>query len=325
MQAEENIDTNLYQHRNKKDEVAVHLDPDYCGSCYAGKAPPDAEKPGCCNTCEEVREAYALHGWAFDKPDEVEQCKREGYTEKIAAQRSEGCRIEGILRVNKVVGNFHIAPGRSITNGNMHAHDVEEYYNTPVTHTMEHVIHQLRFGPQLSDDFSSRWKWTDHHHTNPLDGTEQKTNDPKYHFAYFVKVVSTSYLPLGWDPTFSSRVHSQLSESARLGSHGAGFGTGGSIETHQYSVTSHKRSIEGGNDAAEGHKERIHSAGGIPGVFVNYDISPMKVINREARPKTFSGFLIGVCAAVGGTLTVAAAVDRLLYESASRIKKLHSS
>jgi hypothetical protein len=39
---------------------------------------------------------------------------------------------------------------------------------------------------------------------------------------------------------------------------------------------------------AQSHKERVHAGGGIPGVFFNYDISPMKVINREARPKTLS-------------------------------------
>ena len=49
----------------------------------------------------------------------------------------------------------------------------------------------------------------------------------------------------------------------------------------------------------------------------------MKVINREERPKTFVGFLTGVFAIIGGTLTVAAAIDRGVYEGATRIKKLH--
>ena len=48
----------------------------------------------------------------------------------------------------------------------------------------------------------------------------------------------------------------------------------------------------------------------------------MKVINREERAKTFLGFLAGLCAVVGGTLTVAAAVDRGLFEGAPRLKKL---
>jgi hypothetical protein len=230
--------------------------------------------------------------------------------------------------VNKVVGNFHIAPGRSFTNMNMHAHDLENYLMPGAApdeqHTMSHEIHELRFGPQLPAELAGRWQWTDHHHTNPLDDTKQVTNEPAYNFMYFVKVVSTSYLPLGWDPTFSSAIHTAY-DKAPLGSHGLAYGALGSIEAHQYSVTSHKRSLMGGNDAAEGHKERMHAAGGIPGVFFNYDISPMKVINKETRPKTFTGFLTGVCAIIGGTLTVAAALDRGLYEGSMRIKKLHSN
>ncbi|GAD94381.1 COPII-coated vesicle membrane protein Erv46 [Paecilomyces variotii No. 5] len=311
-----------------KEDSAAHLDPDYCGECGGAPAPPGTVKPGCCNTCEEVREAYALKQWSFGDGRNIEQCKREGYSDRLEAQRKEGCRIEGVIRVNKVVGNFHIAPGRSFTNGNMHVHDLDNYFDPKLSeaerHTMTHEIHQLRFGPQLPDQLSDRWQWTDHHHTNPLDGTQQETQDPAYNFMYFIKVVSTSYLPLGWDPTFSTSIHTAL-EKAPLGQHGFGYGAHGSIETHQYSVTSHKRSLMGGNDAAEGHKERVHAQGGLPGVFFQYDISPMKVVNRETRPKTFTGFLTGVCAVVGGTLTVAAAIDRGLYEGALRVKKLHSS
>lgn len=50
----------------------------------------------------------------------------------------------------------------------------------------------------------------------------------------------------------------------------------------------------------------------------------MKVINREERPKSFLGFLAGLCAIVGGTLTVAAAVDRALFEGGMKLKKLRS-
>ena len=51
----------------------------------------------------------------------------------------------------------------------------------------------------------------------------------------------------------------------------------------------------------------------------------MKVINRETRTKSLAGFLTGVCAAIGGTLTVAAAVDRGVYEGARRVSKLHQT
>lgn len=50
----------------------------------------------------------------------------------------------------------------------------------------------------------------------------------------------------------------------------------------------------------------------------------MKVVNREEKAKTFLGFVAGLCAIVGGTLTVAAAVDRALFEGGVRLKKMRS-
>jgi hypothetical protein len=50
----------------------------------------------------------------------------------------------------------------------------------------------------------------------------------------------------------------------------------------------------------------------------------MKVINREEKAKSFLGFVAGLCAIVGGTLTVAAAVDRALFEGGVRLKKMRS-
>lgn len=311
------------------DDAASHLAPDYCGDCYGTQAPPNAQKPGCCNTCDEVREAYALASWAFGRGENVEQCERENYAQKLDAQREEGCRIEGNLRVNKVVGNFHLAPGRSFSNGNMHIHDLKNYWDVPEgkSHDFTHIIHSLRFGPQLPDEITSKLgkksalPWTDHH-LNPLDGTKQETKDANFNFMYFVKIVPTSYLPLGWDKKGIKFVGLLQDDSTSLGDYG--YSDDGSVESHQYSVTSHRRSLSGGNDAAEGHAERLHSRGGIPGVFFSYDISPMKVINREERAKTFSGFLAGLCAIVGGTLTVAAAVDRGFFEGAARLKKLRT-
>lgn len=99
--------------------------------------------------------------------------------------------------------------------------------------------------------------WTNHH-LNPLDQTEQLTDDPAFNYMYFVKVVSTSYLPLKWQAKGNSLGGAdELNDILPIGSHGRG--DDGSLETHQYSVTSHKRSLSGGNDAAEGHKEKLHA------------------------------------------------------------------
>jgi hypothetical protein len=106
--------------------------------------------------------------------------------------------------------------------------------------------------------------WSNHH-INPLDDTEQHTDEKAYNYMYFIKVVSTAYLPLGWEK-----------ETSRPGKQDELLGATidatykGSIETHQYSVTSHHRSLQGGTDEKEGHKERVHARGGIPGVFFSY-------------------------------------------------------
>jgi len=251
------------------EESATHLDPNYCGSCYGANPPPNAVKPGCCQTCGEVREAYAQAAWAFGRGENIEQCQREHYAERLDQQRREGCRIEGGLRVNKVIGNFHIAPGKSFSNGNMHVHDLKNYWESPVRHTFTHIIHHLRFGPQLPESLHQKLgnkalPWTNHH-VNPLDNTHQETDEVNFSYTYFIKIVPTSYLPLGWEKAWD-----QFREQhhAELGS----FGTSadGSVETHQYSVTSHRRSLSGGDDAADGHSERLHSRGGIPGVFFSY-------------------------------------------------------
>ena len=255
-----------YARRHSKDEEATHLAPDYCGPCYGAQAPATAERPGCCNTCDEVREAYASQSWAFGRGEGVEQCEREHYGERLDAQRNEGCRIEGNLRVNKVVGNFHIAPGRSFSNGNMHVHDLNNYFESPVQHTFSHTVHQLRFGPQLPESLVRTIDsgWTNHH-LNPLDQTSQTTEERPFNFMYFIKVVSTAYLPYGLPKRAWSN---QAGVSSPLGAHGVN--ADGSLETHQYSVTSHKRSLGGGTDAQDGHKERMHARGGVPGVFFSY-------------------------------------------------------
>jgi hypothetical protein len=277
---------------------ATHLDPSYCGECYGAPAPDSAKKAGCCNTCDEVREAYATVSWSFGRGEGVEQCTREHYAEHLDAQRQEGCRIEGGIRVNKVVGNFHFAPGKSFSNGNMHVHDLENYFKDEGGHSFTHKIHQLRFGPPVPESAIKAMggvggMWTSHH-VNPLDDTEQHTDEKAFNYMYFVKVVSTAYLPLGWEKhkgkSIDTGAHDLPHEWVNMG--GLGHGDLGSIETHQYSVTSHKRSVHGGSDEQEGHKERLHAKGGIPGVFFSYVsfLLPFRTLLRispsDTRSKT---------------------------------------
>ncbi|CAO3590997.1 unnamed protein product [Absidia cylindrospora] len=77
-------------------------DENYCGPCYGANTSDDQ----CCNTCEQVKEAYAKVSWAF-KPNEIEQCLKEGIVDALGALSKGGCRMHGHLLVNKLRGNFH--------------------------------------------------------------------------------------------------------------------------------------------------------------------------------------------------------------------------
>ncbi|XP_038658337.1 endoplasmic reticulum-Golgi intermediate compartment protein 3 [Scyliorhinus canicula] len=204
----------------KQEEVfnSTRLDPDRCESCYGA----ESEDMKCCNTCADVREAYRRKGWAFKNADTIEQCMREGFTQKLQEQKNEGCQVYGFLEVNKVAGNFHFAPGKSFQQSHVHVHAVE--------------IHDLQ--------------------TFGLDNVGIAV-----------------------------------------------------VRTNQFSVTRHEKVANG-----------LIGDQGLPGVFVLYELSPMMVKFTE-KHRSFTHFLTGVCAIIGGVFTVASLIDSLIYHSARAIQK----
>jgi hypothetical protein len=148
----------------------------YCGSCYgAGETPEE-----CCNTCASVRERYRFRGWAFASAGAVSQCKREGFLEQVALQAGEGCQIYGHIEVNKVAGNFHLAPGKSFQQGAMHVHDLQAF-GADAYFNMSHVVNKLSYGA----DFPGL--------VNPLDGARAMQMGGHLMYQYFIKVVPTLY------------------------------------------------------------------------------------------------------------------------------------
>ncbi|KAJ1552430.1 hypothetical protein HK405_011360, partial [Cladochytrium tenue] len=246
----------------KADESAIAAqDPGYCGSCYGGIEP----EGGCCNSCEDVRKAYTAKGWAFKNADEIEQCIREGWSEHIREQASEGCNMFGHIEVNKVAGNFHFAPGKSFQQGGVHVHDLSSY-QPGTSYDFSHTIHSLSYG-QVAN------------FANPLDGHSKSAEKGHYMYQYFVKVVSTKYQ----------------------------FLNGTVINTNQIAVTEHER-------------ETGTMGMGLPGVFFNYDISPMLVTYKEYK-KPFAHFLTDVCAIVGGIFTVAGLLDSIIYTAEKNFRR----
>jgi Endoplasmic reticulum vesicle transporter len=55
------------------------------------------------------------------------------YKENLLSQSHEGCNLAGYFQVNKVSGNFHIAPGRSFAMNGMHVHDTVALLSSPLS------------------------------------------------------------------------------------------------------------------------------------------------------------------------------------------------
>ena len=106
--------------------------------------------------------------------------------EKMKEQANQGCRVHGQLTVNKVAGNFHIAPGRSFQRGSMHVHDIQQYLEHGLD--FSHHIKHLSFGEMVPNVH------------NPLDDKHVGEAEGLYMFQYYVKVVGTKYYYLNKAP-----------------------------------------------------------------------------------------------------------------------------
>lgn len=273
----------------------------YCGPCYGSmnqeenNNKPDNEKT-CCNTCDDVRVAYSLIGWKFFDGKDIEQCEREGYVDRINSRLGEGCRVKGVAEINRIGGNLHFAPGASISVGGRHVHDMSLFDKHGDKFSFQHTINHFSFGEdshELEEKFSNDKH--DHRTTHPLDNARANADSKYQMYSYFLKVVNTRFEYL----------------------------TGEIIETNEFSASQHDRPLKGGRE--EDHPNMIHGRGGIPGLFFYFDISPLKIINREEYNKSFSAFILSLCSAVAGILTVGAILDKTIWSARRFIKEKKST
>ncbi|XP_055356494.1 endoplasmic reticulum-Golgi intermediate compartment protein 2-like [Paramacrobiotus metropolitanus] len=113
---------------------------------------------------------------------------------------------------------------------------------------------------------------------NPLDGEEKTTNKHSISYQYNLKVVPTDV---------STRA--------------------GSAMAYQYGVQSMERILN-------------HSTGshGIPGIFIKYDINPLKISVSE-QPVPILHFLVRVCGVVGGIFATTGIVSSLIQVIVQRV------
>lgn len=146
-----------------------------CGSCYGA----ETSSVKCCNSCETVKEQYRKKGWAIPSLSGFDQCVKEGKLKESEDLPLEGCQLYGYLEVNRVGGNFHIAPGKSFQHSHLHIHDVQQYRTSDFD--LSHKIRHLSFGTNIPGK------------TNPIDGMEFNTEKGPRTINYYLKIVPTMY------------------------------------------------------------------------------------------------------------------------------------
>lgn len=140
------------------DKPLEPLPADYCGSCFDGVHPAGKK---CCNTCDELKEAYMASDLSLEDADGKEQCVRESVLDEQLAQDGEGCRFQGTMLVNRVAGNFHVALGKTFHREGRLVHQFRP--GQELTFNASHVVHRLAFGEPFPGQ------------VGPLDGTTKIT------------------------------------------------------------------------------------------------------------------------------------------------------
>eukprot|EP00545_Synedropsis_sp_CCMP1620_P002973 CAMPEP_0119030444 /NCGR_PEP_ID=MMETSP1176-20130426/41034_1 /TAXON_ID=265551 /ORGANISM="Synedropsis recta cf, Strain CCMP1620" /LENGTH=507 /DNA_ID=CAMNT_0006986815 /DNA_START=110 /DNA_END=1633 /DNA_ORIENTATION=+ len=315
------VETN--QHRqdqdNKEKVLKSKLPDNYCGPCFGAQQEDDQ----CCQTCDELMEAYKEKRWKFEMlVYTAEQCIREGRDKKEPKKmrKGQGCNLSGYMTVNRVAGNFHIAMGEGIERDGRHIHTFlpEDSPNFNASHT----IHELSFGPEDKAPMNGVHK---------VVGPEHGTTGL---FQYFIKVVPTTYKGKSLMPKNADQAMPSLFVEVEGNEDKEHV-----LETNRYFFTERFRPLmrefveeehmdEDGEtatvDAGHSHTDAHHNHhirnSVLPGIFFIYEIYPFAVeISKNSVP--FTHLLIRLIAIVGGVFTCASWLDAALCASEARKRK----
>lgn len=258
-----------------------------CPSCYGAEPVPGA----CCHTCDDVRRAYALKDWVFNEDDiSVHQCAEERLQQAARISNKEGCNVYAKYNVARVTGNIHFIPGRMFQLMGRHMHEFTG--DTVRRLNLSHIFHTLEFGERFPGQL------------NPLEGlvnvrgAVDATEAVNGRFSYFVKIVPTQY---------------HTSPVLGLGV------VGNVVESNQYSVTHHFTPLE---EKSDGAAKAESNPSLVPGVFVTYDLSPIKVSVVKTHPySSLVHLFLQLCAVGGGVFTVAGLVDACCFYSIRQVRR----
>ncbi|KAL1504256.1 hypothetical protein AB1Y20_010665 [Prymnesium parvum] len=157
----------------------VELAEGYCGSCYGAATDPSR----CCNSCDEIREAYRERRWGFPDENTFEQCRRDARLRHTRVEEGEGCNLFGTMQVARVTGSLNLAPTSTVRQlGGALRVPARGVLLEDMRHfNVTHHIKRLSFGT----DFPGQ--------KNPLDDVWTHSPGGPAVSRYFLKVVPTTY------------------------------------------------------------------------------------------------------------------------------------
>jgi hypothetical protein len=116
----------------------------------------------CCNSCEQLVLMFLFKG-LIPHPEHWPQCRSQNAPPQVSLD--EKCLIKGKISVNKVSGQFHIAPGRN----DLEPGQVEHHHDLSFTFPnldMSHKIERIRFGPDIPTAHTPLTGLSMRHHGN---------------------------------------------------------------------------------------------------------------------------------------------------------------
>ncbi|KAF5936420.1 hypothetical protein HYC85_027549 [Camellia sinensis] len=164
---EVDLDTNIWKLRLSSDGHIIGTE--YLSDLVEKEHTDTAHKhDGDKDNHEDSDQKNHLHGFDQDAETMIKKVKQ-------ALGNREGCRVYGVLDVQRVAGNFHISVhGLNIFVAQM-------IFEGPIHVNVSHIIRDLSFGP----------KYPGIH--NPLDETSRILRGSSGTFKYYIKIVPTEY------------------------------------------------------------------------------------------------------------------------------------
>jgi hypothetical protein len=172
---EEHFLDSLHNHTDDDEIVSmkdIHMKEEECGSCYGA-----GEGSECCNTCDDVKRAYARHGWVLQHTENLRTVRGSS---NVQGRGGRDAMCTGRVALSTGGGNLHLAPNRGLEEDEK-VHSVVDHFKNVEQFNVSHTINRSRFGQEYPG------------HVHQLDRESRYLKDSYGMYQYYLQIVPTTY------------------------------------------------------------------------------------------------------------------------------------